>query len=111
MRFRDDYARAGVPMLPVVATEAVVADRIVWYSWAMVAISLALWPIASTTPLYPVAAIALGAVFLREAHRLRARTRLDQPVSSMRLFHWSITYLSGLFAAVAADALIQQLIR
>jgi protoheme IX farnesyltransferase len=111
MRFRDDYARAGVPMLPVVATEAVVTDRIVWYSWAMVAASLALWPIASTTPLYPAAAVALGALFLREAHRLRSRTRLGEPASSMRLFHWSITYLSGLFAAVAGDALIQQFIR
>jgi protoheme IX farnesyltransferase len=111
MRFRDDYARAGVPMLPVVATEAVVADRIVWYSWAMVAASLTLWPIASTSLLYPVAAMALGALFLREAHRLRSRTRLGLPASSMRLFHWSITYLSGLFAAVAADALIQHFIR
>ena len=111
MRFRDDYARAGVPMLPVVATEAQVADRIVAYSWAMVAASLVLWPAAHTTLLYPLAAAVLGAAFLRQAHALRARVRAGADTASMRLFHWSITYLSALFAAVAADALLQQLIR
>lgn len=111
IRFRDDYARAGVPMLPVVATEVQVADRIVAYSWAMVAMSLALWPVAHTTPVYPAAALLVGAGFLREAHRLRRRARSGEPASSMRLFHWSITYLSVLFAAVAADALIAHFIR
>ncbi len=111
MRFRDDYARAGVPMLPVVATEAQVADRIVAYSWAMVAVSLVLWPAAHTTVIYPVAALVLGAVFLRQAQALRTRVRAGVATESMRLFHWSITYLSALFAAVAADALVQQLIR
>ena len=74
IRFRDDYARAGVPMLPVVATETVVADRIVVYSWAMVAASLVLWPVAGTTAFYPLAAAVLGGWFLREAHGL-ARAR------------------------------------
>jgi protoheme IX farnesyltransferase len=111
IKYRDDYARAGVPMLPVVATEAKVANRIVAYSWAMVAASLALWPTANTTLLYPIAAVLLGAAFLRQAHALRARVRAGLPSSPMRLFHWSITYLSALFAAVAADALIDQFIR
>jgi protoheme IX farnesyltransferase len=111
IRFRDDYARAGVPMLPVVATEYEVARRIVWYSWAMVAASVALWPIAGTTPVYPVVAFVAGAAFLREAYALRARARAGAPSRSMRLFHWSITYLTVLFAAVAADALVQQLVR
>ncbi len=107
VRYRDDYARAGVPMLPVVATEAEVADRIVWYSWAMVAASFALWPVAHTTLVYPLAAAVVGAAFLREAHGLRARAHAGLPAKSMRLFHWSITYLSVLFLAVAVDALVQ----
>ncbi len=108
MRYRDDYARAGVPMLPVVATEAAVARQIVWYSWGMVAASFALWPVAHTTPVYPVVAALAGAAFLREAHALRARTVSGAPAQSMRLFHWSITYLSVLFFAVAADAIVQE---
>jgi protoheme IX farnesyltransferase len=111
MRYRDDYARAGVPMLPVVATEAVVTDRIVWYSWAMVAASFALWPVAHTTLVYPLVAALVGAAFLRESHALRARAHAGVPTKSMRLFHWSITYLSVLFCAVAVDALVQGLWR
>lgn len=111
IRYRDDYARAGVPMLPVVATEIQVTERIVYYSWAMVAVSLLLWPLADTTLLYPLAAAVLGAAFLREAHRLRARARRGQPVASMRLFQWSITYLTALFLAVGADAMLQHVLR
>ena len=107
MRYRDDYARAGVPMLPVVATEAEVTDRIVWYSWAMVVASFALWPVAHTTLVYPVVAAVVGAAFLREAHALRARAHASVATKSMRLFHWSITYLSVLFLAVAVDAIVQ----
>ena len=76
MRYRDDYAAAGVPMLPVVASEAVVAGRIVAYSWVMVAVSLLLVaPVGPAGALYAVSAVVLGAVFLREAHLLRARVR------------------------------------
>jgi protoheme IX farnesyltransferase len=92
-----------------VATEAVVADRIVGYSWAMVAASVLLWPAAGTTPFYPVAALGLGAWFLREAHGLRARTRAGLPGQSMRLFRAWIHYLSALFCCVAIDALLQLL--
>ena len=105
MRFRDDYAAAGVPMLPVVATPVAVARRIVVYSWAMVATSLLLLAGASG-PVYGVSAVVLGAVFLREAHRLQGRVRRGEVVSPMRLFHWSITYLALLFLAVAIDQLV-----
>jgi protoheme IX farnesyltransferase len=105
MRFRDDYASAGVPMLPVVATPAAVAARIVAYSWAMVAASLLLL-LESSGRFYGVAAVLLGGVFLREAHLLRRRVRRGQTVSPMRLFHWSITYLALLFLAVAVDQLV-----
>jgi protoheme IX farnesyltransferase len=105
MRYRDDYAAAGVPMLPVVASTRVVAQRIVAYSWAMVAASLLL--VAGPSGwVYGVSAAVLGAAFLREAHRLHAQARSGGEVSPMRLFHWSITYLALLFLAVAVDQLV-----
>ncbi len=106
MRFEDDYAAAGVPMLPVVASDLVVARRVVAYSWAMVATSLVLVPVAPTGPFYAVGASVLGAVFLVEAHRLlrRARRGVTGPgLGPMRLFHFSITYVSLLFGCVAVD--------
>lgn len=109
MRFRADYAAAGVPMLPVVAEVAVVARRVVGYSWAMVIASLALWPVAGTGLLYPIVAAVAGAAFLLEAHRLSRRASAGVPAASLkplRLFHGSITYLTVLFLAVAADPLL-----
>jgi heme o synthase len=107
MRFRDDYAAADVPMLPVVATPDVVATRIVWYSWAMVGTSLLLvWPLGVSGALYGVAAVGVGGVFLREAHLLLGRVRRGVAVAPMRLFHWSITYLALLFLAVALDQFV-----
>ncbi len=103
MRFRDDYAAASVPMLPVVASPTVVASRIVAYSWVMVATSLLLVPLGASGLFYGVSAVVLGTVFLREAHLLRSRVRAGDEVSPMRLFHWSITYLALLFLAVAVD--------
>jgi protoheme IX farnesyltransferase len=107
LRFRDDYAAAGVPMLPVVADLRVVTRQVVAYSWAMVAASLLLWPVAGTGPVYAGAALVLGAAFLLEAHALHRRAgRGDGPVAPMRLFHGSITYLTLLFVAVALDPLL-----
>jgi heme o synthase len=109
MRFRDDYAAAGVPMLPVVADARAVATRIVGYSWAMVLVSLALWPVAGTGPLYPAVAALVGGAFLVEAHALARRATRGVPgpaLRPMRLFHGSITYLTLLFVAVAVDPLL-----
>ncbi len=113
MQFKADYVAARVPMLPVVATEEVVASRIVAYSWAMVATSLLLWPVAHSGPLfdkswlgYAVAASAMGALFLREAYALKRRVREGRPAQSGRLFHLSITYLSVLFLLVALVNLV-----
>jgi len=108
MHYRADYARAGIPMLPAVATGEHVAGRIVMYSWAMVAASLALWPVAHMTVFYAVAASVLAAIFLRAAYALRARVRRADPARPMLLFHWSITYLSLLFVCVGVDALLQK---
>ena len=107
MRYRDDYARADVPMLPVVASERVVSSRIVAYAWVMVAVSLLLvWPLGVSGALYGVTAVVTGGVFLREAHLLWSRVRAGRDTAPMRLFHWSITYLALLFLAVAVDQLV-----
>jgi protoheme IX farnesyltransferase len=104
MRFRDDYAAASVPMLPVVATPAVVARKIVIYSYVMVATTLALAPYAGW--IYGCCALGLGGWFLAEAHRLRGRIAAGSTPAPMKLFHLSIVYLTLLFAAVAVTALL-----
>ena len=101
MRFKDDYAAAGVPMLPVVASPRRVALEIIGYSWAMVAASLLLVPAAHTGPVYLVVAVGLGAWFLVEAHGLLKRSQRGVDPKPMRLFHLSITYVSLLSLAVA----------
>jgi len=106
MRFRDDYAAAGVPMLPVVATPQVVARKIVLYSWLMVTASLGLALTGSTGWLYLASAVVLGAWFVGEALVLQARARRGRDPRPMRLFHLSITYLTLLFVAVALDQFI-----
>ncbi|MDX6265746.1 MAG: heme o synthase [Frankiales bacterium] len=105
MRFKDDYARASVPMLPVVATPQTVARRVVWYSWAMVLTS-GLLALDATGPVYLASAVVLGGLFLREAHVLERQVRAGGAFHPMRLFHFSITYLALLFLAVALDQLL-----
>ena len=109
MRFRRDYAAAGVPMLPVVAGDVRVAWEMLAYSAAMVAASLALVPLASMSWLYVGAAVAAGAWFLWLAvdvlQRAR-RPRPGKPLKEMRLFHGSITYLTIVFLAVAIDPVL-----
>jgi len=104
MRYRDDYAAAGVPMLPVVATPAQVSRRIVAYAWVMVATTLLLLPVTSW--IYAPAALLGGAWFLAQAHRLHAGVVAGREVSPMALFHRSNAYLCGLFVAIAVDAAI-----
>jgi protoheme IX farnesyltransferase len=105
MRFKDDYAAAGVPMLPVVASPRQVTRRIVGYSWAMVGASLLLIPFGAGW-LYAVAAVGLGAAFVFEAHRLHRRVGQGEPARPLPLFHLSITYLSLLFGALAVSQFV-----
>lgn len=102
MRFKDDYARAGVPMLPVVATAERVAKQIVIYSWVMVAWTLLLIPV--TGWLYLGFALVAGGWFLSAAHRLHAAARRDEPGNPMKLFHLSNSYLTLVFVALAVDS-------
>ncbi|MGE5291651.1 MAG: heme o synthase [Micromonosporaceae bacterium] len=104
MKFRKDYAAAGVPMLPVVASPATVARKILTYSYLMVVATLALAPYAGW--IYTGCAAALGAWFVVDAHRLRARIRNGGAANPMRLFHASITYLTLLFAVIAVTAVL-----
>jgi len=109
MKFRDDYAAAHVPMLPVVERFLVVARQVVAYSWAMVATSLALVPVARMGWVYLAAALIAGALFITEAHRLLRQAKLGSGpavLKPMRLFHFSITYLTVLFVGVALDPLV-----
>jgi protoheme IX farnesyltransferase len=111
LRYREDYAGVDVPMLPVVAPAEAVARQVVVYSWAMVAASLLLWPVAGTGWVYPAAALVLGGGFLVEAHRMLARARGTEDltrIQPMRLFHSSNLYLSLLFVAVALDPLLSR---
>jgi heme o synthase len=106
-RYREDYARAGVPMLPVVAPPTRVAVEIVIYSWLTVAASLALWPLA-TSWVYGALASAAGAVLLVGAHRLLRQTRRDNAgAKPMQFFHLSNSYLAFVFVAVAIDTFVR----
>lgn len=108
-RYKDDYAAAGVPMLPVVKPATTVAAQIFWYSLATVLVSLLLWPAASTGLLYPIVAAVLGLVLLWEAAQLWRRARAGREgaqLKAMRLFHWSNSYLALLFLAIALDPLL-----
>lgn len=107
MKYEADYEAAGVPMLPVVTTPDVVGRQIVVYSWAMVACSLALIPAGGAGWLYALVATVAGAVFIYEAHRLWNQARAGRDVQPMRLFHYSITYLSLLFLAIGADPFLR----
>jgi len=100
---RDNYARAGVPMLPVVRGERATARQIVLYSFGLVAVTLLPWAWGGAGPLYVVCALALGAVFVWLAERLLRETT---PRRAMLLFHYSLLYLALLFAALALDAVV-----
>ncbi|MCX2732452.1 heme o synthase [Saccharopolyspora sp. NFXS83] len=102
VKYKADYERAGVPMLPVVAEPSYVSRQIVAYSWLMVLWTLLLAP--ATGWLYAVFAVASGAWFLWLAHRLHSATKRGEPTKPMRLFHMSNTYLMIVCVALAVDS-------
>jgi protoheme IX farnesyltransferase len=108
LRIRKDYAAAGVPMLPVVKGIAETTRQIGLYTVLMVAISLVLWAVARMGAIYLVASITLGAIFLWQAYGLWRRGASEEAstAGAIRLYRYSISYLSLLFAAVALDALV-----
>jgi len=103
MRYSGDYAAAGIPMLPVVRGAEETRKQILLYSLVLFGTSLLLVPVASMGAIYIAAAVVLGGWFVWRALQLWRGT---SPAESMRLFKFSILYLSLLFAAVAADAVV-----
>jgi len=106
MRYREDYATAGVPMLPVVRGSKTVAVQIILYSWALVVSSFMLIPAGDMGWIYSGTALVTGVWFMWESYVLYGEGLKGEPKNPMRLFHGSITYLTVLFIAVALDPLI-----
>jgi protoheme IX farnesyltransferase len=104
IRYREDYAAADVPMLPVVASFARTARSILVYTVLLVAVTVLFSVVGHMGALYLASAIVLGAVFLAYALRLR---REPSPKTAMALFRYSITYLTLLFVVMAGDVLIR----
>ena len=104
LRYRGDYAAANVPMLPVVRGEAETARQIVLYTLVLVAVSLLLFPAARMGLIYLVSAVGLGIGFVWYA--LRVLRDASSGLAAIQLFRFSISYLTLLFAAVAADSLL-----
>ena len=106
VKYKDDYARAGVPMLPVVRSAKTVAVQIVLYTWAVVICTLLLTPIAGLGYTYTIVALASGIWFLIGAYKLYRQSASGEISNPMPLFHISNIYLTLLFVALAIDPLI-----
>jgi protoheme IX farnesyltransferase len=104
MKYKEDYRAAGVPMLPVVATELQVTKQVVIYTWLTVAATCALIPAAGW--LYAAVAVLAGAWFLTLAYRLHAGVKRGEAVKPLRLFLHSNNYLAAVFVALAVDSVI-----
>ncbi|MGA7097786.1 MAG: heme o synthase [Acidimicrobiia bacterium] len=102
IRYKDDYGRAEVPMLPVVAGIEATTRRMLLYTGLMVAVSILLVPVAGMWWVYLLGSIGLGAWFLWDTWRVYLR-----PAEAMRLFTTSTVYLAALFAAVMLDVMIR----
>jgi len=103
IRYRDDYAAAEVPMLPVVETLQGTARKILLYTVILWAATLLFYDVGSMGDVYLAAAFVLGGVFTYHAVRLRQQATAAR---AMRLFGWSISYVTLLFGAMALDQLV-----
>jgi len=102
---RIDYAKAGVPMLPVTAGNRATRQQIFGYSLVMAACAVAPWPLGETGAIYGVVAAALSALFVALAWPVLTN-QADEPAEMQpekRLFRYSILYLFGLFGALVVD--------
>ncbi len=103
IKYRDDYSNASVPMLPSVESLAVVANQIILYTIVQVALTIVFAFVADMGIFYLVSAIVLGAVF--GALTLAVKRDLSER-SAMRLFSFSIVYITLLFGAITLDVVI-----
>jgi heme o synthase len=108
VRYKEDYRAADVPMLPVVASMKRTTTEIVYYTVALVAVSFLFGPVAHLGWIYMITAAVLGAGFLYLVTRLWGLAQSDRATGreAMRVFGYSITYLTVLFVAMAGDVLI-----
>ena len=104
IRYRDDYSAASVPMLPSVATLADTARRIIFYSVVLVGLTLVFASVAGMGSVYLGSALVLGLLFGAMAVAVR---RDPSERTAMRLFSYSITYVTLLFAAMVVDVLVR----
>ena len=104
IRYREDYAAADVPMLPVVASLRATAARMLVYTVVLWGLTLVFAPVAGMGWLYVVTALVLGAIFTAMAVGV---LRTPTPAKAMALFGYSITYVTVLFAAIAVDQLVR----
>jgi heme o synthase len=108
VKYTDDYRAAGVPMMPVVSTFEKMANQIIAYTVVMWLATLLFVPVGKMGPIYGVTAFVLGAIFLGYALRLRKIGMAGEPTikPAMRLFGWSITYVTILFGVMILDQLV-----
>ncbi|MBT5138600.1 MAG: protoheme IX farnesyltransferase [Acidimicrobiaceae bacterium] len=104
IRYRDDYAAADVPMLPVVETIRTVAVRMLLYTLVLWALTLVFAPVADMGAIYIVSAVVLGAIFTAMAVQV---LRNPDPKVAMRMFGYSISYITLLFGAMALDEIVR----
>ena len=109
VRYRDDYAAANVPMMPVVASLRHTTLEILVYSVLMWALTVLIGPTAHLGWIYALSATVLGGMFNFYALRLYRHAREDKADvgEAMRLFHFSITYLTALFVLMAVDVIVR----
>jgi protoheme IX farnesyltransferase len=109
VRYRDDYEAANVPMMPVVTSLRRTTLEILVYSVIMWVTTIAVGPIAHLGWIYALSATLLGAAFTYMALRLYQHARIGTAdvAEAMRLFHYSISYLTGLFVLMAVDVLVR----
>ncbi|MXO71281.1 heme o synthase [Alteraurantiacibacter buctensis] len=105
---QTDYAKVGIPMMPVVAGEKSTRRQIFGYSIALLLVSLLPWAIGGTGTIYGIAALALSGTFVALAVPVATRMAAaeDAMKPEKRLFAYSVFYLFALFAALVADRLI-----
>jgi len=103
LRYKDDYAAAGVPMLPVVRGATETSTQILYYTVLLVTVTLLLYPAGRMGAIYLASAVALGAAFIWRALALRRDLSSKRAI---RLFSFSNQYLALLFLAMALDAVV-----
>jgi protoheme IX farnesyltransferase len=104
IRHADEYKAASVPMLPVVETTARTVRTMGWYAVAVTAASLTLIPVNDMGVIYGVMSAVLGIVFIALTFGLGKAPTMSQ---AMRVFTFSITYLTLLFLAAMIDVLVR----